>query len=199
MAYDLIILLGSQPDIKTWKFPEQVITCLHRSKELLDEGKAPFIVASGKWSTRLDTLGIQQPFRECDKLEELLIDVGVPKEKILKEGESKDTISNLYYVKKDILIPNGWNRILFVAADFRIPRLKFLCERILGPKYVIDFDSIKSEPGPSYNEPNTFKLQKEFLEPMKVGDHEWLADKFYTAPMYQQAAKNDKARYTNQT
>ena len=85
MAYDLIILLGSQPDIKTWKFPEQVITCLHRSKELLDEGKAPFIVASGKWSTRLDTLGIQQPFRECDKLEELLIDVGVPKEKILKD------------------------------------------------------------------------------------------------------------------
>lgn len=197
MPYDLIILLGSQPDPKTWEFPGQVIDCLHRSKILLDEGKAPFIVASGKWSTRLDALGIQQPFRECDKLEGLLIAEGVPKEKILKEGESKDTISNLYYVKKDILIPNNWHRILFVVADFRIPRLKFLCERILGPEYAVDFDPIKSKPSPSYHEPSTFKLQKEFLEPMKTGDHEWLSDKFYSAPMYKQAAQNDKARYAN--
>jgi uncharacterized SAM-binding protein YcdF (DUF218 family) len=197
MPHDLIILLGSQPDPKTWEFPDQVITCLRRSKELLDEGQAPFVVASGKWSTRLDTLGLQQPFRECDKLEELLISEGVPKEKILKEGDSKDTISNLYYVKKDILIPNDWHRIIFVVADFRIPRIKYLCDQILGSEYTVDFDIIKSDPSHSYDEPQTFKLHKEFLDQMKVGDHEWLADKFYSAPMYQQAAENDKRQYAN--
>jgi len=195
MSHDVIILLGSQPDLTTWEFPEQVHLCVRRAKELLNEGQAPFIVTSGKWSTTIDTLQLHQPFRECDALANLLIDQGVDPAKILKESRSQDTISNLYHLKKGLLIPRNMKRLLFVVAEFRIPRLEFLCEQILGPDYTIDFEPIQSEPSASYNEPQTFKMQKEFLEPIKPGEHEWLADKFFAAPMYQKMAALDKEKY----
>lgn len=195
MTYDLIVLLGSQPDIATWEFPEQVHACVERTKKLLEQGLAPYIATSGMWSISIDALGLKQPFRECDALAELLVQQGVDPTKILKEDCSRDTISNLYYLKTGLLIPRGMIRLLFVVADFRIPRLQFLCERILGPEYVVGFDPIESELGASYNEPQTFQLQEEFLKSMHTGDHEWLADKFFTAPMYQQMAKLDREKY----
>lgn len=195
MPYDLIIVLGSQPDLKTWKIPDQVYVCLERSKELLEDNQAPFIVTSGKWSTSVDTLGLEQPFRECDVLADFLVEAGVDPSRILRENKSQDTISNLYYLKTELLIPRNMKHLLFVVADFRIARLKFLTEKILGPDYEVAFEPIESESGVSYNEPVTSKLQKEFLEPMRQGDHEWLADKFYNAPMYQVTAKLDKEKY----
>lgn len=197
MGHDVIILLGSQPDLKTWVFPEQVFECMKRAKKLLDKEQAPYVVTSGKWSTSIDTLGLRQPFRECDALADFLIAEGVDPAKILKEEYSQDTISNLYYLKTSLLIPCNMKRLLFVIADFRIPRLLFLCERILGPEYVVNFEAVPSKPSISYNEPQTYKLQKDFLEPMQTGDHHWLADKFYTAPMYQHTATLDKEKYNH--
>lgn len=199
MQYDLIILLGTQPDLTTWKLPEQINACLYRAKQLLDDSVAPYIVTSGKWSITVDTLNLRQPFYECDEMARLLAELGVAPEKILTERSSKDSISNLYYLKKEILIPRNARRLLFVVADFRIPRLQFLCERILGDGFDVDFEPIKSEPGPSYNEPKTLQLQTDFLRPMKDGDHEWLADKFFDAPMYRQMAELDKAKYAKIT
>jgi uncharacterized SAM-binding protein YcdF (DUF218 family) len=196
-TYDLIAVLGSQPDLTRWEFPDQVYRCLERAKKLLDEEASVYIATSGKWSTSIDTLGLKQPFRECDALADALINMGVSESIILKEGHSQDTISNLYYLKTGLLIPRKMNKLLFVVADFRIPRLKFLCERILGSDYEVEFDAIKSEPSLSYDEPHTFKVQKEFLEPMKTGDHEWLRGKFYTAPMYLRMAEKDRKKYTS--
>lgn len=193
--YDVVIVLGSQPDTITWEFPQQVYNCLERAKVLIDEKQAPYIATSGKWSIALDAIGLKQPFRECDELADYLIKQGVPESKIIREGDSKDTISNLFYLKTQILIPRGMKRLLFVVAEFRIPRLKFLCERILGNEYTIVFEPIASEVGSSYNERVTMKEQKEFLEPMISGDHAWLADKFFTAPKYLYWAELDREKY----
>jgi uncharacterized SAM-binding protein YcdF (DUF218 family) len=193
--YDLIIVLGSLPDPETWEFPQQVYDCLDRAKQLLDTSQAPFIATSGKWSIALDSIGLRQPFRECDAMADYLLSKGVPRTEILKEGTSKDTISNLYYLKTEFLIPREMKHLLFVVAKFRIPRLKFLCERILGPEYKVNFEPIECEVGTTYDEPNTFKIQKEFLKPMKSGDHAWLASKFYSASMYQYLDKRDKEKY----
>ncbi|HEY4964453.1 MAG TPA: YdcF family protein [Candidatus Saccharimonadales bacterium] len=191
--YDLIIVLGSQPDTKTWKFPKQIYDCLDKAKELFDNGVAPFIATSGKWGISIDNQGLTQPFRECDALADYLIKKGLPDRKILREGDSKDTISNLYYLKTQLLIPRHLNNLLFVAAGFRIPRLKFLCSRVLGSEYTVAFEPIECEVGSIYNEPHTLEVQTEFLKPMQSGDHAWLEDKFYTAPMYHYWAKHDKA------
>jgi len=193
--YDLIIVLGSQPDPKTWKFPEQIYHCLDRVVELMNKDVAPFIATSGNRGIALDSRGIVQPFRECDELAKYLAEKGVPESKILKEGDSRDAISNIYYLKKQILIPKKIKTILFVSASFRIARIKFLCERIFGSEYEVDFDAIEAKEGFTYNEAHTLEVQSKFLEPMKSGDHAWLDDKFYTAPMYHYWEEHDRKKY----
>lgn len=193
--YDLIIVLGSQPDVKSWEFPKQVYDCLDLTIGLFNKQVAPAIVVSGDRALTLDYRGLKQPFRECDKMEDYLIKHGVPKDKIIKEGKSRDTISNLYYIKEEILIPRKARKILFVIAKFRIPRFKFLCNKILGEGYKISFQPISSAAGSSYNESLTSRVQSLFLEPMKSGDHKWLDGKFYSAWMYKYWEEYAKEKY----
>jgi len=193
--YDVIVLLGTQPDPKSFEFPEQIYQCIDKTAELFKEGYTPYITTSGDQALTFSNMGIRQPFKEAEKLAELLIAKGVPKDKILLETDSQDTISNLYYLKTQIFIPRKMKKILFVVAEFRILRLKFLCKRILGDSYQIGYEPIPSKGGPSYNEPHTFKIQSKFLEPMKDGEHEWLADKFYSADMYKYWARRDRQKY----
>jgi uncharacterized SAM-binding protein YcdF (DUF218 family) len=194
--YDAVVTLGSQPDTTTWNFPEQVYKCLDKAKTLLDCGRVAYVVTSGKWSITLDNIGLVQPFRECDVMADYLLSLSVSESKIIKEGLSKDTISNLYFLKTEIFIPRMFNKILFVAADFRIPRLEYLSGKILGDEYGWAFEPIAASPSSNYNEKHTLEVQKEFLRPMKDGDHAWLADKFYSAPMYEYWAKHDREKYS---
>ncbi len=194
-AHDAIVVLATQPDTETWEFPKQIYECLDKAAKLFKAGKAPFIITSGDRSISIVSRGLKQPFKECDKLADYLVEQAIPSSKILREGESRDSISNLYYLKTNFFIPRKTRNILFVVADFRIPRLEFLCKRILGPDYKVTFVPISAEVGPSYNERHTMKIQKEFLEPMKDGEHGWLNDKFYDSSMYKYWAEHDRQKY----
>ncbi len=184
MKYDSVIVLGSQPDPTTWKFPDQIYTCLDATIELFNQGIAPLIVTSGDHTINFDFDGIDQPLPECDMLAEYLRDKGIDRQSILTERHSKDSISNLYYLKKEILLPNKMTNLLFVVASFRIPRLQFLCAKILGPQFIVSFEPVIAIQGSTYDEESTIRRQREFLAPMKNGDSDWLADKFYDHPFY---------------
>ncbi len=185
MNYDAIIILGSHPDPKTWKFPDQIYQCLDEAATLLKSDIAPYVITSGKWTIGFDNANIHQPFYECEKLADYLMNHGAPAKKILQERDSKDTISNLYYLKTKILIPREMRHLIFVVASFRVPRLKFLVKRILGPEYLVEYKQIEAGAGSTYDERRIFEKQSEFLKPMKDGNHEWLSDKFYEAKIYQ--------------
>lgn len=194
-SYDAIVVLATQPDVTTWEFPAQIFDCLNKAIELFEDGIAPYIITSGDRSISIVARGLRQPFKECDKLADYLIEHGVPRGSVLLEGDSRDSISNLYYLKTEFFIPKQMTKILFVVAEFRIPRLKFLCQRILGSDYQVDFEPIAAEVGPTYNESHTMKIQSDFLAPMKDGNHKWLKDKFYSGSMYQYWAEHDKKKY----
>lgn len=100
-TYDAIVVLGSQPSTETWEFPVQVYECLDRSIQLFDEHKAPYIITSGRWSIAIDALGLTQPFCECDKMADYLVEKGLPYGFVLREAVSKESISNLYCLKTD--------------------------------------------------------------------------------------------------
>lgn len=184
--YDAIVVLGSQPDFRTWKFPSYAYTSLDRAYELLLQNKAPYIALSGDHSVKYDDEGIVQPFRECDRQEEYLLSLGCPSTAILKEGESRDTISNIYYLKNLIFKPHNIKNILIVTTDFRIPRVSFICAKVLGSDYRVSFETVDYQPENAYkDEEHTLIKQKEFLADMRDGDDAWLKDKFYNSPMYQ--------------
>ena len=188
--YDCVILLGTQPDPDTWVFPRQIHQCVQTTVGLVKAGVAENVIVSGKWSLHIEIQSLGQPFAECDGLADLLIAAGVRRETISRERLSMDTISNLYYIKTQFLIPKRWNNLLFVVADFRIPRLRFLVSKILGSMYQVDFAPVPTgEEGPRCNEARTVVRTKAFLDRMDAGDHEWLADKFYGDLFYTRLAE----------
>ena len=199
MTYDCLVILGSQPDLKTWEFPAQIHACIHAAAKLLKTDASDKIIVSGKWSRRIEDLDLGQPFDECDKMAGLLLAEGVDEQVILRERDSTDTISNLYYVKKQLLIPQNLKKVLFIVADFRISRLKFLVDKVLGPEYQVDYEPIPADEAssPSYNEASVMAKTEKFLAPMLEGDHEWLADKFFEDPFYAKTTARHLAERQN--
>jgi hypothetical protein len=106
-------------------------------------------------------------------------------EAILKEGESKDTLANFYYLKNLVFRPNKITSILIVTTDFRVERVSFIGHKVLGPDYNFDFETVDYSDDEVYkNDAHTLMKQREFLADMQDGDDAWLGDKFYDAPMY---------------
>lgn len=184
--YDAIIVLGSKPAPPDWKFPSHVYKSLDVTADLLNQAAAPYVIVSGKWALHYDALNIEQPFTEAEKMAEYLIKKGVDQRQILIETESKDTVSNFYYLKKQFLMPQNMHRILIVTADFRIERMRFLCDKILGPDYQFEFEAVDAKPEEVYpHEAETLQAQKKMLHDMKAGDEEFVGAKFYDDPYYE--------------
>lgn len=185
--YDAIIILGSRPtNPASWAFPSHIYHALDRAVELIKQSHAQYVIVSGKWTINFDVLHIQQPFLECNAMADYLAERGVAEAKILRETESKDTISNFYYIKRAILKKYPQIRTLhFIAAEPRLERIAFLCQRILGPDYNCSFEGVAYKEGEvSPNEARTMRVQGEFLAPMQDGEDSWLDGKFFGDPFY---------------
>ncbi len=184
--YDTAVILGSRPsDGKTWRFPSHIYYSLDRAIELYNQKIISSITVSGKWTLNFDVLHITQPFTECDKMADYLLAKDIPADAILRESESKDTISNIYYLKRRVFQPKGLRSLLFIAAEPRLLRIEFLCRRILGSTYAPYFEAVAYGPDEvSPNEQHTLAKQAAFLAPMKDGDDKWLDGKFYVGPYY---------------
>jgi hypothetical protein len=96
-----------------------------------------------------------------------------------------DTISNLYYGKKQVFEPHELTKLHFIAAQPRLMRIEWLAHKILGTGYTLSSEGVGYLPEEvSGNEDATFAAQSEFLEPMREGDDAWLDGRFYNGPFY---------------
>ncbi len=192
--FDTAVVLGSRPlGPDSWDLPDHIFRSLDRANELLRADKIKYITLCGKWTINFDVLGIEQPFQECDAMAEYLVDNGVEHDVLLREDESKDTISNIFYLKRQILQPHNFNSLLFIAAQPRIRRIQILAHKILGNSYELEFEGVDCSPEErSNNEDATLQKQSAFLEPMTDGDESWLENKFFEDPFYIVSAERVK-------
>lgn len=182
--YDLIVILGSKQG-EDMRFPSHVHAALDRAVELYDQGIAPAIALSGKWALEFDHQGIVPPAVESALMADYLEKHGISKAVILQEDKSKDTVANLYYLKQTVFEPHQAKRLLFVLADFRIERVRFLAHKILGSAYTVDFMTISSPAAERYpDEAQTLERTKYYLKDMTPGDDDFVKDMFYDHPFY---------------
>lgn len=116
---DVILLLGGgvfgrAPDLTGEGFPAdgmlpRVITAARLQKNL----GVPIVVSGGKVFDHLEA--------EAPVVARVLTDLGVPAEKILQEGNSRETSENARYTKR-ILDEKGFRAPLLVTSAYHMPR-----------------------------------------------------------------------------
>lgn len=131
---DAIIVLGRgiNPD---GTLPIDAIFRVETAAKLFQEGKAPRLIMSGSWSFHLS----ETPLRtEAAAMAEHAVSLGVPMPSIMLEEESKDTLTNAYFVKHLFLIPNAWRNVVVVTSEDHSQRTGLDFRFVLGPEYEVE-------------------------------------------------------------
>ena len=91
-----------------------------------------FIVVGGKANKK-------SPFSEAKVMSDYLLSKNILKRRIIREESSLDTIGNVFFLKRDILLKKRIKDLVIVTSSFHIPRTKIIFNKILGPSYNVDF------------------------------------------------------------
>lgn len=130
--------------------------------ELFSKNQIPIIVSS-KWSFQLDFTP-ERTIAAAMKAD--LMGRNVPAEKIFLEDQSYDTIGNIYFTKL-ILKQYGWKRITVITSEFQQKRAAYLCKRILGSEFQVDFVIAKNGlEGEALKEQR--KIERELLTKIQI-------------------------------
>jgi uncharacterized SAM-binding protein YcdF (DUF218 family) len=138
MPYDVILALGRGIS-KDGELPRVSVENVKVAKSLLEQRVAPRIVFSGRWSRHYAYTPVKT---EAQAMKELAVELGVDPKDVVTETKSLDTVSNFYYLKKGVLEPNSWKKILLLTLHKEDERALLTGQYILGPEYEIEPYSI---------------------------------------------------------
>lgn len=82
---------------------------------------------------------------EAAIMKKYAVSLGVDPQKVLLENNSRDTLANAIFTKKDYLSPRQLCNVVVVTSSFHIPRAEYLFRKVLGPDYIITFVSAGGE------------------------------------------------------
>lgn len=161
----------------------------HQSDKQNDDVR---LVVTGKYSFLYHQLKKYPPTTEAQRMAQYLLEKQVSKNSILLEKKSKDTIGNAYYLKKDVFIPHRETRAIIITSRFHLERVKYIFNKIFGPKYNFQFVGVEEKLPPD-KEKRVNDRQRQLLEetkkilfPMKTGDHNFLKEKLYKIKYYKE-------------
>lgn len=173
---DVIIVLGRGIN-DDGTLPPDPQSRVRKAVELYNNKLAPRIIMSGAWSFHSEH---NPTISEATSMKKYAIELGVPEASVIEESESKDTIGNVYYTKKNICIPQGFRDIIVVASDEHMPRIEYLFRKIYGSDYILTFtESERVLSDSDYekevaHENKSMKITKQLLDPITDGDHQEL-------------------------
>jgi uncharacterized SAM-binding protein YcdF (DUF218 family) len=76
---------------------------------------------------------------EAKVMKSYLVRHGVPKDLVLMEDKSQDTIGNVYFAKQIIKQNPSWKKILVITTKEHVDRSRWLFARFFGRSYTIQF------------------------------------------------------------
>jgi len=158
MKSDVIIILGGgiNPD---GSLREITIDRIKKGIKLFRRNITDWIIASGAYGFMENYV---PPITEAKAMAKYLENNGVPKEKIILEEKSKDTIGNAYFTKVNVLEPRKWYNPIVVTSNFHIPRTRYIFKKVLGKKYNVSFVKVTS------------KLPRDLLERIRIKEQKVL-------------------------
>jgi DUF218 domain-containing protein len=138
---DAIVVLGSTVN-DDGTLPLHARQRVVRAALLYAAGVAPRVIFTGRCGlTAPDPPAIS----EAAAMAALAESLGIPRDAIHLEEESRDTIGNAYFVGRRFLEPNGWSSIRVVTSDFHVPRTTWVFQKVLGRAFDVSFSPASTE------------------------------------------------------
>ncbi len=138
---DAIVVLGRGVAADN-RLPRLAQQRVERAAELFAWETAPRIIFSGRCSLMTEVI---PSVTEARAMADYAITLGLPREALLVEEESRDTIGNAYFVLRRFLEPNDWTSVRVVTSDFHIQRTAWVFQKVFGVGYDISFSAAPSE------------------------------------------------------
>ncbi|MDQ3996324.1 MAG: YdcF family protein [Gemmatimonadota bacterium] len=171
---DAIVVLGSTVN-DDGSLPLHARQRAVRAAMLYAAGVAPYIIFSGRCNL---TAPEPPAVSEAAAMAAYAESLGSPRDAILLEEESRDTIGNAYFVGRRFLEPNGWSSIRVVTSDFHVPRTTWVFQKVLGSAYDVSFSPASTEldatviAARARAEGDIVTFLMEWIGPIAEGDHD---------------------------
>lgn len=136
---------------------------LDKGISLLKEGIAPVIIVSGGYREKYEGISLSEVMKRY------AIEQGVEKGSILEEDLSKDTVSQLIFIRKNFLDLKKWKRIILVTHNWHMLRTKTISDFVFGGNYNVRFERVNGRIPKAIIE-NEAKSVKVFLKTFRGVD-----------------------------
>lgn len=184
--YDVAIVLGAAVDPKG-NLANFVKNRLDKAIEVYRKRETNTILTTGGITNLEDKDAFQ--ISESETMTKYLIEREVPKQDIIGESESRNTIQNAYfsrvihtdhmYASRDSL---NAKRPLIITSEFHMPRSIGNFNWVLGPNYKPDYESVSNPPDIDPKDIETREIRENKL------------NKFYKDNLYNNIAPGDLAK-----
>ncbi len=190
-AYDTIVPLCH------WLNPDGSLTDEFRGRMdtaigLYFEGRGKTFTANGKYGPRHPDTSVTL----TEAMKKHAIERGVNPADIFKDEESLDTVGNAYFVKRDVVIPNGWKSLAVVSSDYHMLRAETIFDLIFGPEYTIDYVGVATPLGSDFDtlmhELDSLGKFLETFHGVEPGDDKVIGERLFSKhPLYRPRTDDD--------
>ncbi len=176
MNYDAIIVLAGGMKA-SGELSDSSIRRVKKAISLFNLGLSKIVIMSGKQTLlRNDAPTLS----EAEAMAAYAADAGIPASAILIEKKSSNTLSNLYFVNRDFLMPRNFQKIILVTSDYHLKRVKYITSKFLGKDVIVRFEVASSKKANLIsfkrviNEFISLGLARQYLAAIKDGDHKMI-------------------------
>lgn len=131
MGYDAVIVLANEMDAYGILNKESTLRA-NLAADLAKELGIPRVVTCG-WAYRKDsTVKIANAFKDY------LIGIGVNSENIIAELNSRDTVGDAVFTRKNVIEPLGISNFCVVTSNYHVARTKKIFDFVYGSAFSFD-------------------------------------------------------------
>ena len=112
--------------------------------------EAPFLVTCG-WAYRADSL-----ISVADAMSAYAVNCGIPFDSIITDRDSRDTVGDAFFTKRNHAVTNRWTSILVITSRYHVERTKQIFSLIYGSQYLIE---VRGAPSIDTDQLHTSELQ----------------------------------------
>lgn len=170
VKYDVMLILGSSLNADGSVSGDDEVR-LERTVQIYGDLNMPIILCGSHGYKSTDKAEVS----EAEAYAQYLIKRGIPKDALLLETTSQESLGNILFAKTGILMKHNWRRLLVIPTrNHSTDRIAYLLKKILGHEYTWNILRVGENNTPENiaREQKALHYTREINDVFEDGDHE---------------------------